>query len=107
MRIFGTGGAVLRLEERRIDGGKLRRNHSLQPPGGDAFHVAEAGQELRVVVFDRRGDIAGEDFGGVMEQRHCSRPVGVQRTGKMDVADGAEHMRQQGYLERVLRHILR
>lgn len=42
-----------------------------------------------------------------MEQRHRGCAVGVQRLAEMGIADGAQHVCQQGDLERMLRHVLR
>lgn len=63
--ILGAGRAGVRLQERRVDCAQLRRDHGRQPVGGHLLHLAEAGQQTRVVMLHRRGDVAGEDLAGL------------------------------------------
>ena len=56
-------------------------------------------------MLDRRWNIAGEHFGGVVEQRHRSCAVGVQRPPEQAVANLAKHMREKRNMIGMLRNI--
>ncbi|MNG07831.1 hypothetical protein D3C84_911510 [compost metagenome] len=100
-RLFGADA-----EQWGIGRTKRLRHHIVQPFCGHRLNLAEAGQHLRIMMLDRRRNVAREHFGRIVEQRHRGRPVRVQRLAEQPVANLAQHVRQQSDMERMLRDTL-
>ena len=60
-----------------VAGTQLGREHVQQTVARNALHLFVGGFDVRIVVFDGRGQVAGQDLRSVVVQRRHGAAVGV------------------------------
>ena len=93
---------LVRKQQRLIHRLQFRRQHFIQATLGEFLNSIVSALDFRVKIFDRRRQVTGEYFAGLVKSRQRHDPILVHRPAEHGIANDRQPMRHQGDLQAML-----